>query len=87
MSFSGICVHAEDPLAARTRVRFHLWVALPERDSDEFALPGRIVWCTAVEGRFQLGAAFDRDMDNYAWTRLDALLQLLASEPEPAEIH
>lgn len=87
ISFSGICVHAAAPVEPRTRVRFHVWVALPERDTDELVLPGKIVWSTPVEGVQQLGASFDRDMDSYAWARLDLLLQFLAGTlPHPERL-
>jgi hypothetical protein len=85
ISFSGICVHAHRPIEPRTRVRFQVWVVLPERETSELLLPGRVVWSTPVEGVHQIGASFDRDMDNYAWTRLDVLLQFLAGELDRPE--
>ena len=86
ISFSGICVHTGEAVESRTRVNFHIWVALPERDTDELILPGRIVWSTPVEGMQQLGGAFDRDMDSYAWTRLDVLLQFLSGIVAPERL-
>lgn len=85
ISFSGICVHAHERVEPRTRIRFHVSVVLPERETAELVLPGRVVWATPVEGVQQLGAAFDRDMDNYAWARLDLLLQYLAGELDRTE--
>ena len=80
ISFSGVCLHADEMVAVKTRVRFHLWAVLPSRETSEIVVPGRVVWSTYVEGAYQIGASFDRDMDNYAWTRLDGLLQLLENE-------
>ena len=79
ISFSGICVHADEPLDPRTLVQFRIWAVLSDRETEEIIVPGKIVWSTPVEGTFQLGAAFDRDMDNRSWTRLDVFLQMLAS--------
>ncbi|MFV8756707.1 PilZ domain-containing protein [Nannocystaceae bacterium ST9] len=85
ISFSGICVHAHQRVEPRTRVRFQVWLVLPERETSELLLPAKIVWSTPIEGVHQLGGAFDRDMDNYAWTRLDVLLQFLAGELDRPE--
>jgi hypothetical protein len=78
ISFSGICVHADEHVVPKTMVRFQIWAVLPDRETEDLVLPARIVWSTKVEGSHQLGAAFDRNMDNRSWTRLDRLLQLLA---------
>jgi len=85
ISFSGICVHAHQSVPLKTRVSFPVWVVLPERETSELMLPGRIVWSTPIEGVHQLGAAFDRDMDNYAWARLDVLLHFLAGDLDRPE--
>lgn len=85
ISFSGICVNADQRVEPKTRVRFQVWIVLPERETSELLLPGRIVWSTPVEGVHQLGGAFDRDMDNYAWARLDVLLQFLAGDLDRTE--
>jgi hypothetical protein len=79
ISFAGICVHTDEPVADKTLVQFQIWAVLPERDTEELLIPGKIVWSTPIEGSHQLGATFDRDMDNRAFTQLDRLLQLLAS--------
>ncbi len=78
ISLSGICVHTDGLVTPKTNVEFRLWVVLPERETDDIVIPGRIVWATAVEGRMQLGAVFDRDIDNRSWARLDVLLQFFA---------
>jgi hypothetical protein len=82
ISFSGICVHADEHVEPKTLVRFQLWAVLADRETADIVLPAKIVWSTPVEGTHQLGAAFDRDMDNRSWTRLDTLLQLLAGTLE-----
>jgi hypothetical protein len=82
ISFSGICVQADEPVVAKTIVQFQLWAVLPDRETEDLVLPARIVWSTWVEGSHQLGASFDRNMDNRSWTRLDRLLHLLAGTLE-----
>jgi hypothetical protein len=85
ISFSGICVHADEPVEPKTLVQFQLWAVLADRETADIMLSAKIVWSTPVEGTHQLGAAFDRDMDNRSWTRLDMLLQLLAGTLEHPE--
>jgi hypothetical protein len=85
ISFSGICVLSQQRIEPKMKVRFQVWVVLPERETSELLLPGRVVWSTPVEGLFQLGAVFDRDMDNYAWARLDVLLHFLAGDSDRSE--
>ncbi|MFO7565678.1 MAG: PilZ domain-containing protein [Enhygromyxa sp.] len=82
ISFSGICVHMDEPVAPRKMVEFQIWAVLPERETEAIVVPAKIVWSTRVEGSHQLGAAFDRDMDNRSWMRLDMLLQFLAGTLE-----
>ncbi len=79
ISFSGICVHIDEYVEPRTLVQFQIWAILPDRETEDIVVPGKIVWSTPVEGSQQLGASFDRDMDNRSWSRLDMLLQMLGS--------
>lgn len=85
ISFSGICVQVDEPVEPKTNVQFQVWAVLPERETDGITVPAKIVWSTPLEGSHQLGASFDRDMDNRSWTRLDMLLQFLAATLEPAQ--
>ncbi len=78
ISFAGICIDTDQLVEPRSLVELRVWAVLPTRETSEIVMPGRIVWCIPVEGRMQLGAVFDRDMDNRAWARLDVLLQFLA---------
>lgn len=82
ISFSGICVLIDEHVEPRTFVRFRIWAVLPDRETEDIVVPARIVWSTRVEGTQQLGAAFDRDMDNRSSMRLDMLLQFLAGHLE-----
>jgi len=81
ISFAGICMHIDRPLNPGSGVRFELWIDPPDRDTS-LTLVGRVVWSTPVEGTHQLGATFDRDMDNHSWARLDTLLQVISGTPE-----
>ena len=85
ISFSGICVNTDLAVDTRSTVDFQVWAVLPDRETSVISMPARVVWCTPVEGRIQIGAAFDRNMDNRAWTRLDVLLSLLAGNAESAD--
>lgn len=85
ISFAGICIHTDEHVAPRTNVQFQVWAVLPERSTAEIDMPGRVVWSTRVEGQQQLGAVFDRDMDNRSWARLDVLLQYLAGKLDNAD--
>jgi hypothetical protein len=78
ISFSGICIHTDELVPPRSVAEFQVWAVLPERETKQITMPGRIVWCTPLEGSIQIGATFDRNMDNRAWARLDVLLQFLA---------
>lgn len=82
ISFAGICVHTDTHVDPRSNVDFQVWAVLPDRETPPITMPARVVWCTPVEGSLQIGAAFDRNMDNRAWTRLEALLQMLLGGPE-----
>jgi hypothetical protein len=87
ISLSGICVDTDQAVNLHTPVEFRVWAVLADRETSEIVMPGRIVWSTPVEGHVQLGAAFDRDMDNRAWARLDVLLQFLAGTlPDPRRL-
>lgn len=82
ISLSGICLYAEESVPAGKPVVFRLKLILDGAHSDAIELSGRVVWCTQTEGQYQLGAAFDRDLDSVTWTRLDVLLQFLSGELE-----
>lgn len=84
ISFSGICLHAESQVPARAQVNFHLKLIFQWAESDTMSIPGLTVWCTPVEGQFQIGARFDKHMDSASWTRLDVLLQFLSGDLELA---
>jgi Tfp pilus assembly protein PilZ len=78
ISAGGICIYLDQPIEPRSAVEVHIWAVLPERDSSQITMPGKIAWCTPVEGRIQLGVTFENTMDNRAVARLDVLLQFLA---------
>ncbi|PRQ05891.1 PilZ domain protein [Enhygromyxa salina] len=84
ISFSGICLHTNEAVTPPTTVQFEVWAVLPERETREIVMPGRVVWSTPVEGQVQIGATFDRDMDNRSWARLELLLQFLEGNLEDA---
>ena len=85
ISFAGICIHTDADVPPRTSAQFRVWAVLPDRETSEIVMPGKVVWSTPVEDRIQLGASFDRDMDNRSWARLDVLLQFLAGNLDSAD--
>lgn len=82
ISLSGICLHAPESVPPGKTVNFRLKLILDGAHSDALELSGRVVWCTQLEGQYQLGAAFAKDLDSVTWTRLDVLLQFLSGELE-----
>lgn len=83
ISVGGICIYLDRAAEPRSAIEVHVWAVLPERETNQITMPGRVAWCTPVEGRIQLGVTFDRNMDNRAWARLDVLLQFLAGNLDP----
>lgn len=82
ISFSGICMMAEDHVPPGTRTTVNLRLIFERAHTDALPLPATIVWCTGVTGGHQIGAKFDADMDSVTWTRLDVLLRFLAGDVE-----
>lgn len=85
LSFAGICLHTDTAIEAQTHAEFRVWAVLPDRETSEIAMPGKVVWSTPIEGHIQIGASFDRDMDNRSWARLDVLLQFLAGNLDSSD--
>ncbi len=83
ISYSGICVVAQDPIAPGTAVQFHLRLVMEWAESDALSLPGQIVWSTRVRDGHQVGARFDPSrMTDAAWQQLDLFLRFLAGDLE-----
>jgi hypothetical protein len=82
ISFSGICMMAEDHIRPGTRASVRLRLIFERAHTDALPLPATVVWCTSVTGGHQIGAKFDADMDSVTWTRLDVLLRFLAGDVE-----
>ncbi len=80
VSYSGICVVAEESVPFGAQVTFHVRLVFEQAESDSLAIPGKIVWSTPIEGQHQLGGRFDKNMDSRSWARLDVLLQFLSGE-------
>ncbi len=60
LSRSGICLVTTAALASGEKLRIELVLLLGSGSSSEpLALQARVVWCTAIAGAFQVGAAFD----------------------------
>jgi hypothetical protein len=64
ISSSGICLITERPVAAGAIVPVELVLAFgDDAYSEPLALSARIVWCTNLDGTYQVGAMFDEITD------------------------
>ncbi len=82
ISYSGLCLHATTPVPVGQLAMFHLRLILEWAESETLVLPGRTVWCTTARGGFQIGARFNKAMDDECWSRLDVFLQFLSGDLE-----
>ena len=81
ISFSGICVLAEEGFRSGSRVNFGLKLVWQGGETDTLVLPGQVVWSTPTRGSHQVGARFlADDMNDRVWQQLDVFLQFLAGE-------
>lgn len=80
LSYSGICVLAEETVPTGELVQFDLRLVLPGAESDTLSVRGTVVWSTPCRGKFQVGARFQRDMTDDQLRKLDVVLRALSGE-------
>jgi hypothetical protein len=79
----GICLIATQPINPGTLVPLELVLAFgDDAYSEPLSLTARIVWCTQLEGSYQLGAMFDEVTDQQDGF-LDMFLQYLGDAMSP----
>ena len=78
ISRNGICLLTAAAIPAGSQVRLRLRLLMEGIDVDALELSARVVWCTASEGEFQLGASFEPLEDD--GRSLEVLLGFLSGE-------
>ncbi|HEY0709905.1 MAG TPA: PilZ domain-containing protein [Polyangia bacterium] len=64
ISRSGICLITDQPIAAGQLLPVELVLAFgDDAYSEPLSLTARIVWCTNLDGNYQVGAMFDEVTD------------------------
>jgi hypothetical protein len=59
VSRGGLCATFAEQIAVGTDIELDLQLVFSEdRQSEPLRLPARIVWCTAIDDRYQLGIRF-----------------------------
>ena len=69
MSRAGLCLIASQPIARETEVSLELVLTFGEDGvSEPLKIDGRVAWCTALFGAYQIGVKFedtDEDRQRY----------------------
>jgi hypothetical protein len=61
VSCGGLCATLTEPIAIGSDIEIDLQLVFDDgRHSEPLRLPARIVWCTAIDDRHQLGVRFLR---------------------------
>jgi hypothetical protein len=59
LSRGGLCLEVDQPFEVGSDVSIHVTLRFDdEGESEPLALPARVVWCTPIGTRFQLGTQF-----------------------------
>jgi hypothetical protein len=86
MSRAGLCLVAEQPIAADTEISLELVLTFGETGTSEpLKVIGRVAWCTALFGSFQIGVKFvkvDDDLGRY----LDMFVGFLDGTLAPGDV-
>ena len=86
MSRAGLCLIGEQPIAADTEISLELVLTFGEAGTSEpLKVIGRVAWCTALFGSFQIGVKFvkvDDDLARY----LDMFVGFLDGTLAPGDV-
>jgi len=86
MSRAGVCLIGEQPIAADTEISLELVLTFGEAGTSEpLKVIGRVAWCTALFGSFQIGVKFvkvDDDLARY----LDMFVGFLDGTLAPGDV-
>ena len=67
MSRAGVCVIGEQPIPADTEISLELVLTFGETGTSEpLKMIGRVAWCTALFGAYQIGVKFVKVDDDRA---------------------
>jgi PilZ domain-containing protein len=67
MSRAGLCLVAEQPIARETEISLELVLTFGESGTSEpLKMVGRVAWCTALFGSYQIGVKFVKVDDERA---------------------
>jgi hypothetical protein len=86
MSRAGVCLIGELPIAADTEISLELVLTFGDAGTSEaLKVIGRVAWCTALFGSFQIGVKFvkvDADLARY----LDMFVGFLDGTLAPGDV-
>ena len=86
MSRAGLCLIAEQPIAADSEVSLELVLTFGEAGTSEpLTMIGRVAWCTALFGSFQIGVKFVKVDDERA-RYLDMFVGFLDGTLAPGDV-
>lgn len=81
ISRSGVCLVAPHPIPLQTRIEIRMVLTFAAGGhSEPLVLPGRVVWCTALFGSYQIGVMFS-DLDRERARQLQILVAILEGAP------
>ncbi|MES1207657.1 MAG: PilZ domain-containing protein [Pseudomonadota bacterium] len=83
LSRSGICLISDTEIPRDTELRVELVLSLgADAMSEPLIVLARTIWCTAIAGKFQVGAMFVQ-LDNERGRFLDLFMRFLDGEVNP----
>jgi hypothetical protein len=86
MSRAGLCLIADQPIAADTEISLELVLTFGEAGTSEpLKMIGRVAWCTALFGAFQIGVKFVKVDDERA-RYLDMFVGFLDGTLAPGDV-
>jgi c-di-GMP-binding flagellar brake protein YcgR len=81
ISRSGLCLVAPQPIPLQTRIEIRMVLTFAAGGhSEPLLLPGRVVWCTALFGSYQIGVMFS-NLDRERARQLQILVAILEGAP------
>jgi hypothetical protein len=86
MSRAGLCLVAEQPIAADSEISLELVLTFGDAGTSEpLKMVGRVAWCTALFGSFQIGVKFVKVDDERA-RYLDMFVGFLDGTLAPGDV-
>jgi hypothetical protein len=84
VSHGGLSACLAEEIAVGTEIELDLQLVFDDRQTEPLRLPGRIVWCTAIDDYHQLGVQF-LPLDHDTAADLSLLLRYLRDRNAPRE--